>query len=1007
MPTGAFLRQSPLATVDRFVSASSEAGITTQQPQPSTGNAGGLRLRAGGVPTAVLGATVKLQRGGLPRGFSRCSISSIAPTPGASAIWLLDGDTSSQYRGHSQHSILTYCRTVRAGTATYDLPKASEPRTLQNGAIGFVHTEIDTGANALVFRYKSTRTGTWTAVNITSSRVDTTGKPALVVLPTGRLIAYFYSTNTVVEAWRSDDHGITWALFVADARASLDATSGQIQAEVTGDLVCLVTSGSPQVPGGDVKINWSIDGGQTFAFVENVSAASTNARLLVDSTGQIHLFASEGTVLSRYLIAPGGGVGAALNTFVVVAAQPTFCCAASDDGSLWLFYSITSDPASKLDCYVSPDNGLTWYEPGGEPNNGLGTTVFDNQTAAGGGTSYGYQDLVVGAWGGALVMLGISDGPTAVHDQSCQELWWGGWDSITEDPIDSTNTATRCDFYAKGVYTPQDIPDALGEWAITNTGAGATAQILHDGFSIVSAAGGNSYWAAATTIWNPAAGDSVRLRFVYRVNSGGSLVADSCTLQVSCSDTANRQWFTIRFGTDAMRVIDNSGTLATSAVVSNQFTAYTELLVAFDHDTVPGTSGLLSIWYRVAGATHWTALCTNTAVAELAASATEYIRFGGTNLAAANWDITLVAVGDGAGNLHDGFTNPDDLAGRGLSAGTNYLVHNGVTVGAFGGPGVAGDSYDLDTTYQFSGRNVWLSSRPAQHWRSAVDETPVNLVFGETTNHYRADMLALFGTNLPEITIQFSQTNDWGSPTFTATATAVVWVGAASADEPGYLTVDGAPFIPHQFRSAPGRRWYVEQTDIGGAVIFEILDNDASTIFVEDLDVTGTSMLRIFCDRMLAVFPARFSSFFRLLTASNVTKENYFRIGAVYVGMRHEIAAHPYDSGFVDRYVPNDEIYRADTGYDSGVVLGPERHELRIAWGAIDRMSTGELARLVSMFRALDGRSKPIAFCRDLADPSSLGLYRVTGPPVKENVYGEGADELARLAQLVLVEVTP
>jgi hypothetical protein len=993
---GLFLRQTELALPDSVLSATTEAGITAGTPVSATANAGSLRLRASGVPSASTLLDLALQRGGLPNGYSTRS----SGTPGASLRVKQQSDSSSQWAGYIDPGYLTYARNISAGAIGTDYPRCSELRTLPNGKMGSVRLTDGPIVDSAAFLYKAKRSASYTAVTILASGVAPTAKPALVVTKADRLIAYIPRSAGVV-AYYSDDNGLTWAVLSNDTGLG---TTSSMCAEVVGDHVCVVISGTPDAPGSNVSVHWSLDGGATFTLAGTVSGG-TMARTCVDATGQMWLFASitATTPVTAYRVGVGGNaVSSGLTVGTVPSGAPVFAATCHDDGTMWVFSPGSSGandwPIRVLNASVSHDNGASWVEPGGSVSE-----IFDNQTLTNEGAAYGWTDITLGSWGGSLVLLGVSDGQTAAYDNTLQEVWFGGWDGITEYQNGTVSAATDgSDYYERMVYTAFDVPENVG-FTRTDVGAGATVTITDDGCNIDSAIGVNTYYDLEG--WAPTSGDSYRFRFVFRVNSGGDLTNELAGLFISISDTANRQWIRVRFSTDAIRLVDQSGTLATSASVSNQFTEHTELFVSFAHDTTAG-QGTVSVWYRIGGNDHWTALATNQAVAEQAGNATELVRFGGSDAGAVDWDINLLGIAEGAGNLHDGFTNPDDLKGRFLSSSVNFFVRNNVRIGAFGGPGVKGDTFTYANAYHYARRNIWLNSRPSCHARSSADNADWRVVFGDAANSFNLNTAVVVGSNVPEIILALNATNSWASPSFLTKMSAVVWNGAVSAAGDGYLRTDGYPFLPHRFRSVEGRRWWVE---IGAppGLMYEIADNDTNEIRVNGLAAGGFvgGAIRIFGDRMGAVLPTDQTYLYAsLLVQSMQTAEDYYRVGDFFLNRRHDIEEE-YDTGFVDRYVPNVGLWETDAGYDTTALLGPEKHELRLAWGPVDRLSTSYLWRLVEFFRSLEGEHRPFVHWRDTSDPSTIEVYRAKGPPVKENVYGELHDELARLSQMIFRRV--
>jgi hypothetical protein len=252
-----------------------------------------------------------------------------------------------------------------------------------------------------------------------------------------------------------------------------------------------------------------------------------------------------------------------------------------------------------------------------------------------------------------------------------------------------------------------------------------------------------------------------------------------------------------------------------------------------------------------------------------------------------------------------------------------------------------------------------------------------------------------------------------GATAASVAMSAEVWSGVPTAAVAGSLAVEGTPWTPHRFRSDRGRRWFAEVTVSATppvATVYEIADNAEDLLYITGLPALTAAdvSIVIFGDRMGAVLSRVVSHpYMRLSIPSLETVDNAYRVGFVAFNVGHEVTRDTnYDSGFVDRYLPNTRATETVAGYTHVTVLGPEHPELRIAWGLQYRGASDYLDRVINLFRSLQGDSLPVVFWRDTDDPSSLGLYRVQGPPVKENSYGELSSELARVAQIILREET-
>jgi hypothetical protein len=997
-----FVKPSHLATAAAVLSASAEDGLTVGTPVSGASNRGALRLRASaiGAPTAETALDLALQTGGLANGFYGLT----EGVPGASVRWRNTGDGSTQWRGHTDCCYVQRCKPIVVGSAATDYPCVSEPRALGNGSVGFLRTR-DGVTDGLEFLHKSTATGSWSVVTVatllTTDRVTVSVRPNFVVLPSGRLVAFAHFTDTLtVEAFYSDDHGATWNSWSTQTRIACENTNATICAEVTGDAICVITGGDEGGASTTLRVFWSIDGGQTFTLTGD-EAAMNNVRTCVTASGQVLLATSADAASTGdlYPVLFGGGLGASLLSFTVLPNRPQIALTTMDDGTVWLFTNDSGqDPLCSIAHTVSFDNGASFEALSNT------ATVYDNRTAS--GTPRGPRKMVAGTWNGSILLLLTTDVATATLSNGTVELTLGGYGSLTETFRSDSDGARGTRLYHGLSYLGDELPTDLG-WASANVGAGATVTQTAAGLNIVGGVGTNTNYTRDPGIFT--ASDGFRMRYTFTVSSGGNLGADVSVVGAAIADGADRQYWKIRHGASQIRLVDASGNLATSALVVNQFNTETEVLVAWVHETSANTS-TISVWYRIAGNEHWTALVTNQAVAEEAGVATEEVSIGGTSAASAvDWTIGGLFLGEGAANLHLGFTNPGDLHGRPLSAAIDFPVTNGVRVGGFGGPGVQGDTFTVSSGFQLAARNIWLAPRLPCRWSSGEDNAAHNVVFYSSGNTFRGNVVTVHGTNFPRATMEWAATDSWGAPAYSIALSAEVWSGAPSTVTAGTLTVSGAPWTPHQFRSETGRRWFVEVTVVGPTVVtYEIDDNSEDALYVDGLPITvaADTTLVVFGDRMGAVLPTTIAyQYMRLSIGAVQTADNTYRVGYVVFNVAHEVSTdNAYDSGFVDRYVPQTRATETTSGHVHVTVLGPEHPELRIAWGLQDRGSSDYLERVINLFRAV--QTGVVSFWRDTNDVSTIGLFRVQGPPVKENAYGELANEFARVAQIIMREET-
>ncbi len=964
------------------LSASTESGLEVAPPGPTITNTGSLVLRASGVPYAELDAIVRIQAGGAARGYALPGAAGYAP--GAGAAWKLDGDADTLYRGYTDTPYLVRVAHPIGYGANH--APTSTPRQLADGYMGVF---LATTTTAQRF-YRVATDWTSSSVLVSSLTLPGTGyRVDYCILPSGRLVAGVHAQGGQdgIQTYYSDDEGATWAALGYSAPGVGAAARDVLCLESVGDDVVAILASSTGAT--TARILLSRDGGATFTSVDT-STTLTNPRTCVRD-GVVIVAHRAATTVYVYPMAPGGGLGTPVAT--TAGANGVTAIACRDDGVLTaLGWEDSGGNDQRMDMSMSLDGGLTWTDPAADP-------VLDLEQAA--YAQNGIDALSAGTWQGSVIAVARADSNTG-SDGGLHFLVFGEWATVT----DGFGGAVSPEVYQHS-YIAIGYPAEFG-WTRADTGAGAT--LANQPYLNIAATGAvNSNFTSSAAWWTTAAGDGKRIRLRVRVNSGGSLADNRSRVRFSMDDGANSQGGLLRFSTTAMRMYDLTGVQIGSDATLD-LTGWVDIVIAFAHDTTPGTSGTMSAWYRrdTDAQGVYTSWFSAQASLELAATAQDQLEFGGNVAGAADWDIAYLAHAEAAEGLHDGFTSPADLSPRRLASGFDVHVSKGVQLGARASGGIPGDTYTLATRYGFGKEAIWQELRPSRHWRSSADNTSANVVFDATSgDRFRGDLIALFGTNFRSATWQMNATNSWGAPSVSVSLDATVSTFSATAGVRGMGYVgplSSADWRPGQWKSdGDGHRWFVE---VGG-IVYEIDDNDNDRLYVEGIDFSAASgTCYIFGDRMAAAFSFAQHRFARVLVGSQDTADGHYRVGTV-ICDRAWTPAQLYDYGYVERVEPRVVIDEGESGYRSSARLGPRRYSMAIQWPPIDRMrsATDDLEqRLRDLYAAADGGHRPIVYWRDSADQSTLYLVRVLETYTASNVWGEGTNEVTRVDQLVLSE---
>lgn len=946
------------------LSATSEAGLTIQEPEPGAGNAGVLRLRCSGVPTAAVDAEVELSTGGAASGYVLNA--TIGPSGGAAAKWLRVGDAAALQRGYVDTPQLSEVMIPLTYSANHGTP--STPRELPDGYLGIIVP--NTSTLDVVF-YRVSPAGSVASVTIGADMATATCRADFVILASGRLVAIIPVNDSVggLYTYYSDDDGASWALLNYAHGYSLLPV---LCAEVVGDDIVLVRGDTTS---GTSNIFVSRDGGGSFTLTG--SATLDDPRTCVRD-GVVYVVERQGVTLYVWTITPGGAASAAAIS-TGVGTNDAGCIVCRDDGVLWAFgWQATTGGTLDMDCGASTDGGLTWTDPGDSPL---------NLTKTGYGTN-GYKDFAGGVWGGRIVLVARVDS-SGGSDNGIHLLMFGEWSNVG---YSGTSLG----------YTPVDYPDGVG-WTRADVAAGST--ITNQGtLRLISTAANTTDYTAPAAIW-PTTTTSFTLRFGVRINSGGSLASKTARITATMTDGVDQQGIILSFTNAAVRCYGTTGAQIGSDLSINLAASYYEFLCGGAFDYPAAGSGSITIWYRALGSETWTIWLTAATIVEQAGVPNANLKMGATAAGAANWEITHILANDADAGLS---INAAPLSGRPLSAAYDYQIVSGLRLGAYGTGGVTGDTYAVSTRYTYGADNVWTELRPSRRAESTSDASDWALTFDAgASDLFHGDTIAVFGTNFRAASWQMgSVASPWAS-LVTVALDATLHTATATSSGVGYITVSTANWRPGQWKSnGDSRRFFVQIYDGANYLSYEITDNDETRLYVAGVDLTGIgAAIAIFGDRMAARLPQFVQyRYARLYVTAQDTADETFRVGTP-IFDRGWTPAQLYDFGFVERVEPNVATTDADNGASLSYQRGPTLDTLSIQWPPLDRLRLDVEERLRDFYRSISGSLVPVVLWRDTADLATLSLVQVREVYQATNVRGELGTALTRVDQLVLREV--
>jgi len=289
------------------------------------------------------------------------------------------------------------------------------------------------------------------------------------------------------------------------------------------------------------------------------------------------------------------------------------------------------------------------------------------------------------------------------------------------------------------------------------------------------------------------------------------------------------------------------------------------------------------------------------------------------------------------------WTTPDNTRGQ-LMVQDPVYIESGANAHWVGLGTFENDHFLAEPEYNFHPGNVFLQS-PRVQWRSTSDGSTAFVGFqaasGNTYLSFDHNACAVFGTNVPEITVQYDTDSTFASPPATFTLDAKLYDGLRIASS-GYqkivldtgnasLPSDGelVSGMPRRTRNAPSTTYIKITTGSYSGKVYRIMRQvGQTTLHIDDVgtpfaSLAGQSCL-IFGDRASVVYGSGVDSYpyMRLSITATETAEDYYKIGTVVAGISLPISV-PMDWAFQNAQQPNITEYRTRSAVRWGFVEGP------------------------------------------------------------------------------------
>jgi hypothetical protein len=668
--------------------------------------------------------------------------------------WRYNGDTL--WRGWDPPATLSGFEIVDYSTVAN---KWRQPHAigLPNGIVLAV-AEYDSD---VVKMAKRTAAGVWSTATVVDPIADVEKIcPCLVRLPSGRVLCFYMLSTTSeanVQMSYSDDDGATWVQGATNCLDTPIDVSGTVTIErmraahLGGQILLVVEVADTSLTKDNVIIQYaSRDLGAHFATLDTWTGAS-----ITRQAAYVELVATETEILFFYLADDGGGSDAQVYMRRVSSAYALLSSAAvvnayqsgnsmrwgslaagaftdgdlaawrDEDGILYLAGRDVKDNQSSF-VQMSRDNGATWEKIGQSGNaTGYGASWWYGNDAA------IYPSKITGCMArGQAVILHVCESDTATTlDDSLFASYLGGWTTVCLPAIKDYHDPKWRGSWER-TWLPICLPTDLGgHW--TGGGGGApTVALGATGLSITGGLGDTqTYISAAVT---STLDQGMMALMQVEVDGGQAFL----TINVADAVPVSYQ---VRVAVSTTQIVLRDLNAGADIATINTTTGTTgvQILLAV------GGAAKCRAWYRAATTggeadRQWTAIGDSSTLTA-GAVANNTVQWG--NLSAVGTDCKFRLVqysfgdntgttsGSRAGVLYTAQTNPDELLGKAWSS-TPVWVDDGVRVALPAGPAMAGDTWNIDTAYDYDARNIvpQRTPSPRRTWRSTV-ETQQDIVF--------------------------------------------------------------------------------------------------------------------------------------------------------------------------------------------------------------------------------------------------------------------------------------
>jgi hypothetical protein len=1031
------------ASIVAAASSYTQTGGLAGQPSGSADAAG---LETAGTPPASGYLEVKTTRGGFA-GSNRTA---------AGFVWR--DSASGPWHGLDEPwRVAGWEWVVRRANGGSDSDTRPHVIELASGAVLLATHRATASAQRVDVRKLTPGTGWGAAVTASSgSDIPTASHPALLQLPSGRVLLYHWTTASdaaYLRVMASDDDGATWQT-VADrvglplAIAAGTYTLGRLRAAYSQGTVVVFASLLDNVTSRYVAQQWASDAnGYTLTEVilgDSATAASADG----EKARAVEVVAH-----------PGGG-------FVMTYYHPpSLEWRARQLSSAWTPYINGSEPV-EIPSFTTadPTQSALWY---------VGRTLYILTPYTSGGATYaqiaysrddGSRWFYGRAWTGdadldpsqltacqvrgQTVFVGrVATTTQAFDTDSLIAHYAGGWSSPTWPAL---YRETYLQQPAATTWIGVENPDNVGYTRLA-TGGVPTEAVTATGWSITTGAVVAVHYAVnlAASVLN-----AVVAEVDLAPSSGGATTADRIALVVNQGNGTADYRLSIRFTTTAFRVWDTNGGTAL-ATITTSTTAGIRVRVL-----MRGAS--CTVWYRAtgaasqsAGAKTWTLAAASTTLVANASSplANGVVRWGhvAASAAVSEWRMAQVAeLVDSAfltvrlvGYELDDNTGPyasqapigaDMTAGQMLPGlfGASADLPGGTRVRLLDGPTGAGDTWTSVAQYVYGVDKLHplTIASPRREWRAtqdAVDEyiawalpdTASNAVLSETGS---------VGMYLGRANFRQADLAGWDGTTWTTLGTLDLAAGLTSLP---FVRRGDSIVVDTSAASPTAAAWLHRGELVGGTVAFaggvsrRIARSTSGrwtsgtlspTIYLETVSGAEPTSGTIDIWRPAGVLVANAVGSYRRVRVTfraAATVEDYLRAGVCLIGPW--LPLEPYSWGRSLELIPDVELVDVGGGGRVSRVRGPARRTVAVSWRegiptvglydgaappylagshAIDGRAVGAdtPSLLAGLIDELDGAASPVVLVGALRS----GVGTATQSSTEATIYGRITGTVSR-----------